>query len=684
MRSFCIIFLLLLSLQTAMAVRAYPYPIQVRQPDGSTMTILLHGDEFYHFATTVDGRYVRKGPDGFFRTSGTDMPAAMAMSMHREKNIGRLQASGGIPVLSTVVTGQIKALVIPVEFPDVKFSVPDPQAHFHNMLNTPGYSDNGATGSAVDYFKANLPEKDFVFDVTAPVTLSRSYAYYGENDISTPSVITYDAKISEMVEEACSLVNGSVDFSQYDNDKDGNVDYIFLYFAGYNEAESGDENAIWPQTYNISSSGIRLDGVRLGLFACSSELSGSDLGMEAIPSGIGTFCHEFSHFLGLVDLYDTDHGSGGISKCMWGTLSIMDAGNYNNSGRTPPYFCAIDRELAGSAKYMEIKTGMTVSLEAVNLNGTVIRIPTVTPGEYYLIENRQESGWDSYIGGAGMVVYHIDKSSNIVDGITAAVRWKTGLINNYAPHECADLVEAMPDAGYIQQVFFPGQADIKEFSAAGNPAFIAWSGTPVGIKLTNIALNSGIVTFDILEDNTEILLSPLNCHIKSFQNKAIAEWECGRPGTYPWSIIWERTDIPSTIVRDTSYVRRYTFNDLEPRAEYRCMIYHIGEFRNGDTVALRFSTSALTSPYPYIVLDKRSYRAGDTLELALNNLTEDLSSCTWYVNGSGTAMDRYIFRIAGTYKIQAVLVYASDGSSETITRTLNVKEAVLPGNDEDY
>ena len=186
-----------------MAVRAYPYPIQVRQPDGSTMTILLHGDEFYHFATTVDGRYVRKGPDGFFRTSGTDMPAAMAMSMHREKNIGRLQASGGIPVLSTVVTGQIKTLVIPVEFPDVKFSVPDPQAHFHNMLNNPGYSDNGATGSAVDYFKANLPEKDFVFDVTAPVTLSRSYAYYGENDISTPSVITYDAKISEMVEEAC-------------------------------------------------------------------------------------------------------------------------------------------------------------------------------------------------------------------------------------------------------------------------------------------------------------------------------------------------------------------------------------------------------------------------------------------------------------------------------------------------
>ena len=136
--------------------------------------------------------------------------------------------------------------------------------------------------------------------------------------------------------------------------------------------------------------------------------------------------------------------------------------------------------------------------------------------------------------------------------------------------------------------------------------------------------------------------------------------------------------------RDTSYVSRYTFNDLEPKAEYRCMIYHIGEHNNGDTVSLHFSTSALTSPYPYIVLDKRSYSPGDTLELALNNLTENLVSCTWSINGNRIMSDRYIFRTAGTYEIQAVIVYASDGSSETIIRTLNVKEACLPENDEDY
>ena len=678
MRSFCFIFLFLLSMHTAMAVRAYPYPVKVKQPDGSTLTILIHGDEFYHYITSTDGRTLTRHPDGFYRT-GSAAHESMSVPALRERNIRRLSAAGGIPVLST---RQARALVIPVQFSDLKFSVQNPRQHFDNMLNAPGYSDNGGTGSAKDYFKANLPDIDFAFDVIDPVTLSRSYTYYGENDISTPTVINYDYRVTEMVEEACSLANPSVDFSQYDNNGDGTVDYIFLFFAGYNEAESGDENAIWPQTYNIASSGIRMDGVRLGLFACSSELAGSDLGMEeAIPSGIGTFCHEFSHFLGLVDLYDTNHGSGGISKCLWGTLSVMDNGNYNNFGRTPPYFCAIDLELAGRAEFMEIKAGVTVSLEAVNLNRTVIRIPTHTRGEYYLIENRQETGWDSYIGGSGMLVYHIDKSGNIVDGITASVRWTTNLINAFASHECADLVEAMPDAGDIRQVFFPGQADINEFSAAGTPAFIAWDGTPVGLKFTNIAMNGEVITFDVMEDNTEILLSPVNCSIKALQNKAIAEWDCGRPGLYKWGIIWGRTDEPEKAVRDTSLITRFTFENLDPKTDYICTIYHIGEHANGDSVSLRFSTSALTSPYPYIVMDKRSYHTGDTLDLAINNLTEDLSSCMWYINGNRAITDRYVFRTAGTYEIKAVLVYSTDGSSESVIRTLTVKDAVLPANE---
>lgn len=701
MRLICLIFLGLISIQSAMAVKAYPYPIQVRQPDGSIISIMVNGDELFHYQTTLDGKTVARGEDGFYyyarySMSGVDITGIRATSgfplvsvtgqspeavspeavrFFREKNSMMMQRYGvTIGNGAALPTKTIRILIIPAAFSDLPFSVQNPQEHFSNMMNTPGYAENGGTGSASDYFRDNLPDLDFIFDVTEPVTLSKPYSYYGRNDISTPSVITYDTGIREMINEACTLADSNVDFTRYDNDLDGTVDYVFVFYAGYNEAESGDENTIWPQTYNAGSDGARVDGVRIGMFSCSSELTGNGIGNDAVPAGIGTFCHEFSHFLGLKDLYDTDHGNGGMSKCLWGTLSVMDAGNYNNYGRTPPYYCAIDRELTNSANYIETETGTTVSLDAIGDNGNTIKVSTSTKGEYYLIENRQETGWDTYIGGSGMVIYHIDKSDNNVDGITASMRWKTNLINTYSQHECADLVEASPTAEHISQIFFPGQAEIKEFSAAGTPAFISWDGRPVGIRFANITNNGSTVSFDILEDNTEILLSPTGLKLKTYQNKAIAEWDCGRPGSYKWGLIWNTNESSYSYV-DTAYITRYTFDNLSPKTEYHCLLYHIGEHNNGDTLSFSFSTSALTSPYPYIVLDKREYTTGDTLNLTINNLSEELSSCMWFINGNRAITDRYIFRSSGQYEIKAVLTYSSDGSEETIRRKLTVNDS---------
>lgn len=683
MRSICfIIFLLLIQTYTAMAVKAPPYPIKVRQPDGSTISVYIAGDEFFHYIHTADGKRIARNADGFFRHAAAFTQAEAAMI--RERNITHRFPNGTAVLNATAVsTPIVKALIIPVEFDDVSFSVTDPRVHFHEMLNAPGYSANGGTGSAKDYFEANMPGIEFNFDVAEPVKLSRSYAYYGENDASIPSVITYDIHLDELVKEACTLANDSVDFSDYDLNGDGQADFIFFYLAGYNEAESGDDYTIWPQTYNIFSKGIRLDGVSIGLFGCSSELSGSDLGIDGgyIPSGIGTFCHEFGHFLGLVDLYDTDYGNGGLSNCLWGKLSLMDEGNYNNSGRTPPYFCAIDRELAGSASYMNISAGTTVSLAPIHANGDVIRVPTSNNGEYYLIENRAMTGWDSYIEGAGMAVYHIDKSRNVVEGITASVRWTTNLINACASHECADLLEAFPNAGHISQVFFPGQAGITELSAGGTPAFISWDGTPVGLHLYNIMLNGETLTFDVKEDVSEILLTPESCNIEAFQNKAVLKWDAGRPGSYLWSVIWGKIqDGPELMKEDTTRITRFIFEDLQPKTDYLCSIHHIGEHDNGDTVTLRFSTLALTSPYPYIMLD-RHYNAGDTLEMVISNITEDYKSVIWYINGWRAISDRYIFRQAGDYEIKVVLEYSSDNSHETITRKLTVTDALFKDED---
>lgn len=683
MRSICFIFFLIIPLYAAIAVKAPPYPVKVRQPDGSIITVFIRGDEFYHTVTSADGRVLSRDRKGYFRH--TTAPTAAEAAAIRGRNIMRLQTGGAPATFSpTAFPRTVKALVIPVEFEDLGFSSSSPAEHFHSMLNLPGYSENGGTGSAKDYFEANMPGYRFSFDVTQPVKLSHSYTYYGENDLSTPSVITYDMRLLELVEEACTLANASVDFSGYDMNGDGKADFIFFYLAGYNEAESGDEYAIWPQTGNASQEGIRVDGVTVGMFGCASELSGSDLGIDGggIPSGIGTFCHEFGHFLGLVDLYDTDYGSGGMSNCLWGKLSLMDEGNYNNSGRTPPYFCAIDRELVGEVNYINLTVGETCTLSPIQANGDVIRVPTVNSGEYYLMENRSAEKWDSYIEGAGMVVYHIDKSQNNVDGITAYTRWMTNLVNTYAAHECADLVEAFPQAGHISQVFFPGQAGITELSAAGDPAFIAWDGTPTGIRLSNIMHYGGNITFDVMEDVSEILLSPLMCRIEAFQNKAIMTWETGRPGNYSWAVSWKEAKPDAPVMHDTTMANRYTFDRLYPRTEYMCSIYHVGRYDNGDTAVLRFSTSALTSPYPYILL-RRYYEKGDTLEMVLNNITEEYSSVAWYINGFRAISDRYVFRDTGEYEIKVILEYSSDGTQETIVRKLNVTDAYIR-DDEEY
>ena len=264
-----------------MAVKAPPYPILVRQPDGSTITLYIKGDEFFHYAVADNGKAMVMDKDGFYRTA--ELPSAALAAAIREQNIMRFNAAGGFrPINRAAVSSSVKALIIPVEFKDRSFSVSAPKEHFHNMLNSPGYSENGGTGSAKDYFEANMPGYTFTFDVTAPVRLSREYSYYGENDISVPNVINYDMRLNELVQEACSLASASVSFPVYDRDGDGQADYIFFYLAGYNEAESGDDGTVWPQTYNISSEGIRVNGIRIGLFGCSSELSGSDLGIEGL------------------------------------------------------------------------------------------------------------------------------------------------------------------------------------------------------------------------------------------------------------------------------------------------------------------------------------------------------------------------------------------------------------------
>ena len=224
--------------------------------------------------------------------------------------------------------GEKRFLVLLIEFSDLSFTLENPQEAFSNQLNQEGYSAHGATGSVRDFYIDNSSGQFMpIYDVYGPVKVSKAYSYYGKNDAQGS-----DTNPDEALYEACCILDPDLDFSIYDNDHDGFVDFVYVIYAGRGEADGGGGNTIWPHTSWIYSSygkTVYLDGKRLDTYACSPELqSGSGY---LTRDGIGSFCHEFSHVLGLSDHYATNYSS--VKQT--GAWDLMCSGSYNNNSNTP-------------------------------------------------------------------------------------------------------------------------------------------------------------------------------------------------------------------------------------------------------------------------------------------------------------------------------------------------------------
>ena len=389
---------------TLWAVTATPYPFEVTQPDGTIITVRLHGDEYHSYYTTEDGIPLRRLDTGFFVEDYTvvDEFAGVA-AQRRSAAIRPRQEATKFPL-----HGQPKSLVLLVGFKDLPFeqSLED----FNNLLNQSGYDYNGGTGSCRDYFIAasdSLFQPQF--DVYGPFNLPGNMADYGAE-----SGNSHDKDPYSMVIEACAAAADSgVDFSQYDTDNNGVLDNVFIYYAGHNQAEGGSANSIWPHQSSVAWKNAKVDGKYLATYACTSEYSGSAGTRRA---SIGTFCHEFGHVLGLPDLYDTDYKYYTVSN--W---DIMCSGNYNNNGRTPPTYSAYERFFLGWLSPKQLTEKGQYSLEPLqeanqayiiadkphNLNGD-----NPNPNEFFMLEYRTKTGWDAYLPGSGMLVWHIDYLSS--------------------------------------------------------------------------------------------------------------------------------------------------------------------------------------------------------------------------------------------------------------------------------
>ena len=420
---------------SAWAVPARRGEIVKTQPDGTQIVVYQHGDEHFHWMTNEKGEWLKMDVDGFYRVT-----EALSAEQIEAK---RMAAPSRAAQAATPLNIAPRGLVILVNFTDVAFETD--KAEMDSMLTGKNYTRDysyfyrgkkqsiTSKGSAWQYFyDSSNGHYDPQFDVIGPVTVSKNMAYYGKN------VSDFDAAPWTMVKEACQLVDDSVDFKQYDNNNDGYVDFVYVIYAGYGEADGGDKNTIWPHSYWLLEAGItcKLDGKYVDLYACGNEMDSR----TNYHTGIGTFCHEFSHVLGLPDLYETT--GYGTYKTI-GAWSILDYGPYNNDGNTPPAYSAYEQFFMGWLMPRLIVDAENVELEELQASNSALLISSSDqhnligndpkPTTFYLLENRQQVGWDEYLPGHGLMLTKVQYSQD---------KWEQNTVNNSSSRMGVDLIEA--------------------------------------------------------------------------------------------------------------------------------------------------------------------------------------------------------------------------------------------------
>ena len=422
----------------AWAIPAKPGPTVITETDGTERTVYLHGDEFFHYMTLEDGRWVEMQNGRL-----VEVPALTQDEIMSRHETGRAKLAPQ-RIMNATTEGMPlniapRGLVILANFSDVSFKEENNLAAFEAMFNSETYNYHGATGSARRYFEdQSFGQYQPVFDIVGPVTVSQPQKYYGSNNRMGD-----DAHPDELIIEACQLADADwgVDFSIYDNDHDGFIDFVYVFYAGQGEADGGATYTIWPHTAYIYTSygkNVYLDGKRLNTYACSNEIH-YVLGFGLTRTGIGPFCHEFSHVLGLMDHYATNNS---IAK-QTGYWDLMCSGNYNNNSNTPAGYTAYERFYMGWGTPVILNEPVTIdSMKSLVTSGEMYIVTETgesnlqgnnpNPAKFYMLENRVRESWDMYLPGEGLLITRINFSFS---------RWMSNTVNNYEPLGY-DIIEA--------------------------------------------------------------------------------------------------------------------------------------------------------------------------------------------------------------------------------------------------
>lgn len=544
------LFMLCIIATASYAVPARPGWQTKTQPDGTTIEVRLTGDEFYHYWQDRNGNVVRCDSLGYWHVVESQPTPATIKARRQASRMLQSRPNKAVGSVNLAPRG----LVILVNFNNSKFANANNQAAMNELMNSDNYTYNGATGSVRKFF-SDQSDGQYTpdFDVIGPVTLTNNVAHYGKNDASGNDVLP-----GNMVVEACSIANASygVDFTQYDNDGDGYVDFVYIVYAGKGEADGGADNTIWPHNWDLASayyygncsystSQRKFDGKTINNYACSGELDGSS-GKRA---GIGTIAHEFGHVIGLPDLYDIDYGQNYEDEATPGAWHIMDGGSYNNDGKTPPNYTIYDKYFLGwKTPTNPGATAQTLTLQAAGTSGfqgyqiaTSNSLLTATStNTVYYIENRQQTGWDAYLPGHGLVIWKIKYSQSV---------WEANGPND--------------TDGTIRYAVVSASGATKKIGTAADPfpgtkKVTRWEGVS-GKPLLDITESGGVITLTYIDNAAchSVLTSGTACTITP-SSDCVANGATLTANIIPTDASYDITSVSvklgsTTLTKDTHY-----------------------------------------------------------------------------------------------------------------------------------
>ena len=535
------------------SVPAYPHKVTV-YVDGKQIFIRLFGDEYCHWAETQDGFslvqdtlnrwcYATTDSDGrlvptkYHLKASLDNGTLMFLSnqpRHLRPNAAKSlrvkKARKALAASKTTrkpVVGQRRMLVILMAYKDRPFTktVDD----FYKLFNEKEYQDDGARGSVHDFYDdVSYGQLQVTCDIYGPYTAQRNMSYYGRDEGDNTSPNAY-----KLFQEAINHVADETDLTQYDGDGDGYIDNVHIVFAGYGQEFGAEADAIWSHESSFQFPYFIKD-IKIDRYSCAPELR-NNRGKGI--SRIGVHCHEIGHALGAMDYYDTEEDA--VEYIGTGEWDVMASGSHNSDGISPadfnPYVKAFD---FGWVKPKALPLGKITVLPSNDSSEHYYILQSQGQGDYYLLENRQRTGWGRGLPGAGLLIYHIHQDIETAENYINATHPQMCYV------VCASLRYDKPDGspesyGGENRINstgcpYPGFSHNTSFTPSSTPAAFWWTGEPCRISLTEITQHDDY-SITLLNESEDVNIEPEETELITLLNEGFE----GEPLIQTDSQLWQ-------------------------------------------------------------------------------------------------------------------------------------------------